>query len=543
MRYFFELLQFVSRIKTRENFFKMLEYLHRIHKKKYLKCAFIIMLHFIPASIFSQNNFNALYEDLDPASDTTSMEEREAMHIDFLENARADDDKLKIIIGHLYLSNDYIIQSNYTESMSHLVQADSLASVENDTLLLGKINHKKGTVYSLLENNEESIKYYETALRQSTRAGDSLNMAITLEQLGSKHISLKNLERAAQYYEKAMPLVERHCSPKSEIVTLVNYGRLKKKQGDFDKAIELQNQAIKLGEEIEDDYEIYAAKINLAFTYSVKNDLIAARDLFKECIQVYEENKWLDFQAVAYDGLAHTYEKAGNADSAYHYFLQYHYLQDSIVGANVQNQISTLENKMELQKKDIEILTQKTITLKSQQKFKNAIIGLLALFMLGSWVVWYYFHQAKKVKLRLIENRESLRELSNLLSLKNAELRDITTQLKSQSNSSIQEDISVPLEETNFYDMNILTESDWQTFKSLFERSYPKYLQKIRTKFPEISPAEERLFIFIKLQISNKEAANILGVQSETVKKTRTRLRKKLGLERQENLNEFIQYF
>ena len=84
------------------------------------------------------------------------------------------------------------------------------------------------------------------------------------------------------------------CSPKSKIVTLINYGRLKKKQGNFDKAIELQKKAIKQGEEIEDDYEIYAAKINLALTYSAKNDLIAARDLFKECIKVYEEKIGLE---------------------------------------------------------------------------------------------------------------------------------------------------------------------------------------------------------------------------------------------------------
>lgn len=83
-------------------------------------------------------------------------------------------------------------------------------------------------------------------------------------------------------------------------------------------------------------------------------------------------------------------------------------------------------------------------------------------------------------------------------------------QIKAQAEENFKKDIDVSLEDVNYFDMNILTDSDWQSYKVLFEQSYPNYLQKFRNQFPDISPAVERLFLFIKLKISTKEAANIL---------------------------------
>ena len=42
--------------------------------------------------------------------------------------------------------------------------------------------------------------------------------------------------------------------------------------------------------------------------------------------------------------------------------------------------------------------------------------------------------------------------------------------------------------------------------------------------------AEERLFLFIKLNLTSQEAAAMLRISVDGVKKTRNRLRKRLGL-------------
>ena len=73
--------------------------------------------------------------------------------------------------------------------------------------------------------------------------------------------------------------------------------------------------------------------------------------------------------------------------------------------------------------------------------------------------------------------------------------------------------------------------------------SFPGYILKLRNRFPPITEAEERLFLFIKLQLTNSESADILGIKKETIKKTRSRLRKKLGIANGEVLDDFVRNF
>ncbi len=97
--------------------------------------------------------------------------------------------------------------------------------------------------------------------------------------------------------------------------------------------------------------------------------------------------------------------------------------------------------------------------------------------------------------------------------------------------------------ELNLYNHKILTDSDWLTFKTQFEKAFPDYPARVRKVYPTISEAEERLFLFIKLKLKNKESAAILGISPDSIKKTRTRLRKRLDLLDEMGLNTHIDHF
>jgi ligand-binding sensor domain-containing protein len=87
---------------------------------------------------------------------------------------------------------------------------------------------------------------------------------------------------------------------------------------------------------------------------------------------------------------------------------------------------------------------------------------------------------------------------------------------------------------------NILTEEDWERFKKTFEDVYPSFFASVRFRFPGITSAELRLSALIKLKLSNKEAANMLGISVESVKKSRYRLKKRFELEEEHSLEEFV---
>lgn len=86
----------------------------------------------------------------------------------------------------------------------------------------------------------------------------------------------------------------------------------------------------------------------------------------------------------------------------------------------------------------------------------------------------------------------------------------------------------------------ILTEQDWEQFKKTFDEVYPNFFANIRFRFPDITASELRLSALIKLNLTLKEAASTLGISADSVKKSRYRLKKKIGLGEEDSLENFI---
>lgn len=144
------------------------------------------------------------YRDADPAKDSTDLTVRKKIHTTYLANAVEEKDSLKIVLGNLYLSDDYLKANDYSLAIEVLINADKVAIAKKDTLLLGRINHRKGCVYSFIENFPEAIKYFKLALQQSEAAKDSQFIAITLEQLGQVYVWIEDFETSNGYYQQAI---------------------------------------------------------------------------------------------------------------------------------------------------------------------------------------------------------------------------------------------------------------------------------------------------------------------------------------------------
>lgn len=83
----------------------------------------------------------------------------------------------------------------------------------------------------------------------------------------------------------------------------------------------------------------------------------------------------------------------------------------------------------------------------------------------------------------------------------------------------------------------------WSLFLMQFEKSNPAFLSRLKAHFPQLTSSELRLCALVKSNLSMKEAAYILNVSITTVKMTRHRIRRKLGLTRKDNLFHFLHVF
>jgi len=87
------------------------------------------------------------------------------------------------------------------------------------------------------------------------------------------------------------------------------------------------------------------------------------------------------------------------------------------------------------------------------------------------------------------------------------------------------------------------TEKQWQVFEMHFENVHEEFLKRLKDQFPDLSPRELKLCAYLKLNVSSKEIATLMNISTRGVEISRYRLRKKLNLDRNANLTDFIMTF
>ncbi|MCB0551031.1 MAG: hypothetical protein KDD19_25900 [Phaeodactylibacter sp.] len=89
-------------------------------------------------------------------------------------------------------------------------------------------------------------------------------------------------------------------------------------------------------------------------------------------------------------------------------------------------------------------------------------------------------------------------------------------------------------------DINLKLQEDWEQFEYHFDAVHGDFLTRLRNDYPDLSPNEQKLCAFLRLNLNTKEICNLLGISLRGVEVARYRLRKKLDLERGQNLSKFI---
>ncbi|WP_212193043.1 helix-turn-helix and ligand-binding sensor domain-containing protein [Carboxylicivirga sediminis] len=89
-------------------------------------------------------------------------------------------------------------------------------------------------------------------------------------------------------------------------------------------------------------------------------------------------------------------------------------------------------------------------------------------------------------------------------------------------------------------DDNISGQDDWQLFEANFEQAHEAFLKTMKKKHPELTPSDLRLCAYLRINLTSKDIAPLLGITVRGVENHRYRLRKKLGLTAEDNLTDYI---
>lgn len=83
-------------------------------------------------------------------------------------------------------------------------------------------------------------------------------------------------------------------------------------------------------------------------------------------------------------------------------------------------------------------------------------------------------------------------------------------------------------------------DESWQRFNLSFSKVHKDFERNLTAKYPNLTPNELKLSAFVRLGMPNKEIASILNLSVDSIKVSRSRLRKKLNIESGINLEVYL---
>ncbi len=143
------------------------------------------------------------------------------------------------------------------------------------------------------------------------------------------------------------------------------------------------------------------------------------------------------------------------------------------------------------------------------------------------------------------EQREMQKSIKQLTadSLYINEKNKFISRLKKQYQSlSSKYQFSVDEEEKveKLFQMVMDTGKDWQQIKTHFETVHKGFYEKLNQKSSNLTQNELRHCAYIKMNFSTKEIARLMNVKDTSIQRARVRLKKKLGLKKNDSLFAYI---
>lgn len=84
------------------------------------------------------------------------------------------------------------------------------------------------------------------------------------------------------------------------------------------------------------------------------------------------------------------------------------------------------------------------------------------------------------------------------------------------------------------------SEEDWTNFMFQFELKHPTFFKFLKINYPQLTANDLKLCACLKINLDSKEIASLMNLSVRSVENNRSRLRKKMDLQPEQNLNEFI---
>jgi len=450
-------------------------------------------------------------------------------------------------------------QRNYQKSLALRLQALKIREQLKDSSEMSSSYHNIAMLFRYQKEYEKSKSYFFKAIAIRLKKIDSTELGRSYNMLGVSYYYNKQNDSAMYYYQLSRSY---YPTPFGKARANENIATILYTTGNHENAIDIYKKNIALYKSENHTNFIINSQMHLAKIYSDLGKHQQAIHYMDETFASAKKYGNTSKLPLMYQLKSHIFEKMGNYKYALDFYKIHKYHYDSIFNVRNAKKITELELNYKFQKEkqadSLKFATEKReLELKTEVKQARSRQYILVLVLIAIIVITLLIIVNNRRKLAKERFKKELFE-KELLDEKLKHSTYQTKQLIADNKMRLQfkQEFLSKLKKVKQYadvvdasdfqslitdlSSQIQTESKFDSIGDNIDQIDEKFNEKLRTLFPTLTKSEREICALMRMNLSLKEIMVIRNVTMGSIKASRHRIRKKMGLTREQELEQAI---
>jgi hypothetical protein len=492
-----------------------------------------------------------------------------------------------------YPTSDYvktIVYLSYADIYERWGKDQLAESYANKTLALAKTNkliREEAKAYlqlaKLSDEYETTLKYLES-FGSIANINEATNPALYYEYyylFGYYFYEIKDIIQSKEYFEKAMKTSEQHNMNLEYVNALIGFAMVLDHQKQYATALQKNEVALRIcnnccraecGDvyyqkaiiltnlkqyraaetiiiEAKNRYKAHRNPYNKGVIENILGDIYLAQKKYAEATINYkvflDKAQFCSTKLWAHKNLYLLYEQTNDYKNVLYHKEKFYQLKDSVYSEEKTAELARLKSDFD-KKRAFEV---------SQTERKNdAILFFIMIIVLAITLlisIFYKRNKLLKLKLELLNTEKQKAEIeykkreliTNTLHLERyadtlSNIRGGILKINSDTNEVQKKQVK---DLTKLIDNTLNDNDNWDNYKMHFEAVSPSFFDTLRAISTKLTDLDLKHCVYLKMKLTPKQVATILGISPKSVTLSRVRIKKKIQLPDAESLSEFIQ--
>jgi DNA-binding HTH domain-containing proteins len=455
---------------------------------------------------------------------------------------------------------------NYMEAFQGALDAYNKAEALKDKKLIIRTLMTLGNVGPYSQNYELSEHYYNE-LEKLVAYGEPDYYRLYINRTRMQ-FQRGEYEAAAKAIAGILPDIDKSGEKIVSVVARINLGSYYTGMEQRDKAIVCYEEALELMKNLDNNNYLMLLYGNVGNYHRHNGDYKKAEEYYRKVQQIAVQDSNPDQLASVAYSLSLLYMELDRVDSAYYYLKEYNDLISKLMNSKTMGDYqSYVAMVLESSGNKVKISEQE-MALRNRQMIITAVlsVGIIIIIVLLLLVTVQKRRSTHQLALlKEIENQELSQQLVQEHKTKRKQsekikdkLREITSysMLLANKNEILNQVLELSSKQTpdNYKKMNqeiekliknnLNTDDDfWNEFMVHYNQIDPNFFESLKSAYPNLTPNDLKLCAYIKIGLSAKQIAQMQNLSPDSINKNRYRLRKKLNLDKDDSLDDFIVAF